>query len=978
MINLAGNLIKALLPSLPMGAQERAINPSEIVLSTGVRNIIDSINVSNWQGPNQPLAPIAPPQTLPRVFDYPFGANLFFQPRAEQPGSPDFNQLRMLAQYDIVRLCIETRKVQIIEMPGQWRVKRQPGEKRKDYDGRNGEDERVEFLANFFQMPDHEHSEKQWMNMMVEEILVTDALSIWPVMNQDSELIALRLIDGGTIKPLHDPQGWRPDPPNPAFQQIVKGCYSSDTEVLTRRGWLLFKDVVKEDQCATRGKGGQMEWQHPTELIDYEYAGPMHLFSSERVDLLVTPDHRMLVTRVPHKLRNRVERTATGLYLRAADLATNYTTCTRVPQTAIWKGIEVPGQRFPRERFDKHFQRLEMDTQICAARAGEGLSYSQLAGRFGVSLSAAHNAVRLYAVRGRKRQPQDCFPIEMSGDDFCAFMGAYLSEGSCNLSMGSVVCVSQLANGKAFKPYAKLLERVSGGRARYVGNSFLIYSTSLVHYLRQFGHSRDKWVPDSIMNATPRQLAIFWHYYWLGDGSDTGERKISTSSRQMAGQLQEIAMKLGKSASISIVPACRRTINMNDGKGDRVVNCSDHFKICLRNHTPETLFSKIETVAYNGRVCCVSVPNGNLYVRRNGKPAWCGNSPAINMTAALCDDCAKKGWHADVSKPDGKGMCLPLVYRPFNPTVNKFYGYSPTEQIIHTIMIGMNRMVSQASLYTEGNLPEAIVGLPNEWGLEQVKSFQAFFDELAGNVSIKRRVRFVPGDAKFVQTKDPMIKDDRDDWLARICCYAFSVAPNALTKMMNRASAQQIQQSAIEEGKLPMLGQLAELKTYLAHQYFGPDFADIEYAYNTDQQSDPAVQSKINDTNIRNGSRSINEVRDDDGLDPVPGGEKCYVFLPTGPVSLEDIAAGKMPAAAPGEMPGQAASEAGQEPGQPPAKSKGKVSPQFQAKNGGGKVNGKQLSAAADKETRKLLKLLPAHSMLPSANGNGNEHKFVY
>ena len=132
MINLAGNLIKALLPALPAGAQEHAISPSEIVLSTGVRNIIDSISSNNWMSINQPFSPVAPPQTLPRVFDYPFGANLFFQPRAEQPGSPDFNQLRMLAQYDIVRLCIETRKVQIIEMPGQWRVKRNPGEKRRE------------------------------------------------------------------------------------------------------------------------------------------------------------------------------------------------------------------------------------------------------------------------------------------------------------------------------------------------------------------------------------------------------------------------------------------------------------------------------------------------------------------------------------------------------------------------------------------------------------------------------------------------------------------------------------------------------------------------------------------------------------------------------------------------------------------------------------------------------------------------------
>jgi thymidylate synthase (FAD) len=30
---------------------------------------------------------------------------------------------------------------------------------------------------------------------------------------------------------------------------------------------------------------------------------------------------------------------------------------------------------------------------------------------------------------------------------------------------------------------------------------------------------------------------------------------------------------------------------------------------------------------YSGNVHCVTVPNGTLYVRRNGKPMWCGNSP---------------------------------------------------------------------------------------------------------------------------------------------------------------------------------------------------------------------------------------------------------------------------------------------------------------------------------------------------------------
>ncbi|WP_369015917.1 FAD-dependent thymidylate synthase [Actinocrinis puniceicyclus] len=30
---------------------------------------------------------------------------------------------------------------------------------------------------------------------------------------------------------------------------------------------------------------------------------------------------------------------------------------------------------------------------------------------------------------------------------------------------------------------------------------------------------------------------------------------------------------------------------------------------------------------YSGTIHCVTVPNGTLYVRRDGKPSWCGNSP---------------------------------------------------------------------------------------------------------------------------------------------------------------------------------------------------------------------------------------------------------------------------------------------------------------------------------------------------------------
>jgi hypothetical protein len=45
----------------------------------------------------------------------------------------------------------------------------------------------------------------------------------------------------------------------------------------------------------------------------------------------------------------------------------------------------------------------------------------------------------------------------------------------------------------------------------------------------------------------------------------------------------------------------------------------------------------------------------------------------------------------------------------------------------------------------------------------------------AGDLAKRRRAKFVPGDtaAKVVQTKEPQHKDDFDEWLARIVCFAF-------------------------------------------------------------------------------------------------------------------------------------------------------------------------------------------------------------
>ena len=56
------------------------------------------------------------------------------------------------------------------------------------------------------------------------------------------------------------------------------------------------------------------------------------------------------------------------------------------------------------------------------------------------------------------------------------------------------------------------------------------------------------------------------------------------------------------------------------------------FERCDKNYVS---VRKNERIQYNGKIRCVTVPNGSLYVRRNGVRVWCGNSSSQLMISAV-------------------------------------------------------------------------------------------------------------------------------------------------------------------------------------------------------------------------------------------------------------------------------------------------------------------------------------------------------
>ena len=207
-----------------------------------------------------------------------------------------------------------------------------------------------------------------------------------------------------------------------------------------------------------------------------------------------------------------------------------------------------------------------------------------------------------------------------------------------------------------------------------------------------------------------------------------------------------------------------------------------------------------------------------------------------------------------------------LVYMMRNPRVSRIYGYSPVEQVVTTVNIALRRQMSQLAFYTEGNVPEALAQVPPTWTQKQIAEFQLWWDSIMeGNQAAKRKMRFIPSLDNIVFPKNAVLKDEHDEWLARIVCFAFSISPSALIKQVNRASGEQMADTAKEEGLMPLLRFLEAFLTHLIQKYLKQP--ELRFAFKVVNRVAPEQQAAIHKTYIDTEVMTPDEVREDIGLD---------------------------------------------------------------------------------------------------------------
>jgi hypothetical protein len=359
------------------------------------------------------------------------------------------------------------------------------------------------------------------------------------------------------------------------------GCYDDKTEVLTKAGWKYWKDVTFEDDILCYEPESKiLKYDKPLDLFVYDFEGDMVQIKGAAIDLLVTPNHNMLVYPWDESKRTISSK---NKFTKADSLGWYF----NIPCSGKWLGEE------------KEMYHL----------AGQPI------GPYNVKIGREDYGFR----EG----------IDIPMDKWVNFLGIYIAEGYATPQSDYEVGIAAKTPEKRDRVEALVSSIPINHSAK--PDRFRINNKILCQELRPLGQATDKYCPDYIKCLPSEQIRDFLNSFGLGDGQWTEDDtwRFWTSSKRLADDLQELIIKAGAWAQISYREgrdACIKGRKIH-GSGEYSLYMSPRPHLCIMRD------EHISRVAYKGKVYCAEVPTHAMVVRRNGKPLICGNScPAFGST----------------------------------------------------------------------------------------------------------------------------------------------------------------------------------------------------------------------------------------------------------------------------------------------------------------------------------------------------------
>lgn len=357
-------------------------------------------------------------------------------------------------------------------------------------------------------------------------------------------------------------------------------CASLDHTILVRNGkFKAFHELTDDDEVAVL-VDGKLVYEKPIAKHYYpNFKGKMYHISNQAIDLDVTHNHRMWVSK-----RGRVK--IDGKY------------------KDIWLDYDFEFAENLMEKRVKYKKNAEWDAEDYQFKLPE------------------IKTPNLYFEEK-----------EVDMDAWLIFFGIWIAEGC----IGKKSYIISIAGHKprVQKALSDALPKL-GHEYKINKSSNINFSNAQINnYLRQFGKALDKYLPEWAYQLSRRQARILLDGLMLGDGFKSNTHQhYYTSSMKLAESVQCLCLHAGYAADIRKRSEAGSFTTKKDGSiiksnADGLV-VQIHLKrlnpTVNHGHTKEQEIQKEYMYDFEGPVFCLTVSSGVFMIKKKGKAVWSGNS----------------------------------------------------------------------------------------------------------------------------------------------------------------------------------------------------------------------------------------------------------------------------------------------------------------------------------------------------------------
>ena len=410
-------------------------------------------------------------------------------------------------------------------------------------------------------------------------------------------------------------------------------CYTPDHDILTDSGWIQINNLTTSHKVACMINNNTLEYHNPTEIQEYEYSGKMYNVESDKVSLCVTPNHRMYTASVNKKFSIQE---ASEIYGQTRSYKNNIENWN--PQLNIKHPLN--GQK-PQNLLNtsekKNTNNITEENKKHYNLAIEKFRYD-LNLKKSKDTHYVTNTQQTFTLPSHEELPS----LELNLEAWCLFFGIWIAEGSCSVRLKEngnfwYRTVKITMNKPQIQKQLGLCMNILNinCNTRMSKGKLVWYSGDrrLIHYLKPLSvEAINKYLPEWCFKLNMHNSKKLIEGIILGYGNymeNTTICRYYTSSINLRNDFQRMCLHAGWGC------------NYFGSPGDiirkrEIISTCYYWNLTVYKTQVKPLINKYikqgkqldSWIKYKGPVFCCTVPTdeGLVFVRRNGKSIWSGNS----------------------------------------------------------------------------------------------------------------------------------------------------------------------------------------------------------------------------------------------------------------------------------------------------------------------------------------------------------------